>query len=117
MATGDPNYHQVATAAAAPAGGEGEAAAGAQQQAPSVIETLKSVAVRAMIFYFIMNFFRKPQQQTGAAGPDGATPSKVPAMNLFTEGMSFDLYVYISEQDDFNDFNVSDRINTKIIDH
>ena len=88
MATGDPNYHQVATAAAGPAGGEAaEGAAGAQQQAPSVIETLKSVAVRAMIFYFIMNFFRKPQQQTGSTGPDGVTPSRVPAMNLYSEGM------------------------------
>ena len=51
MATGDPSYHQVANAApaaAAEAGGE------AGQQMPSVFETLKSVATRALIFYAIM---------------------------------------------------------------
>ena len=65
MATGDPNYHQVATA---PVPGDGQEAGGdaAPAPAPSVFETLKSVAVRAMIFYFIMNFFRKPQTQTGS---------------------------------------------------
>ena len=56
MATGDPSYHQVANAAAAPAaaaeaGGEGGEAG---QQMPSVFETLKSVATRALIFYAIM---------------------------------------------------------------
>ena len=108
MATGDPSYHQVANnegaVAGAGAGGEGGEQ---QQQMPSVFETLKSVAVRAMIFYAIMSFFRKPQQQ-GAPGPDGSpSPARAAAMNLYSEGMGFDLYVYISEQDDFNDFNVS----------
>ena len=54
MATGDPSYHQVANAApaaAAEAGGEGGEAG---QQMPSVFETLKSVATRALIFYAIM---------------------------------------------------------------
>ena len=107
MATGDPSYHQVANneGAGGVAGGEG----GDQQQQgqmPSVFETLRSVAVRAMIFYAIMSFFRKPQQQ-GAPGPDGSpSPPRAAAMNLYSEGMGFDLYVYISEQDDFNDFNV-----------
>ena len=53
MATGDPSYHQVANAApaaAAEAGAEG----GEAQQMPSVFETLKSVATRALIFYAIM---------------------------------------------------------------
>ena len=111
MATGDPNYHQVATAPVPGAAQEaGAAGDGAPAPAPSVFETLKSVAVRAMIFYFIMNFFRKPQTQTGTTGPDGtATTStgRAHATNLYSEGMGFDLYIYVSEQEDFNDFNVS----------
>ena len=111
MATGDPNYHQVATAPVPGAAPEaGAAGDGAPAPAPSVFETLKSVAVRAMIFYFIMNFFRKPQTQTGTTGPDGtATTStaRAHATNLYSEGMGFDLYIYVSEQEDFNDFNVS----------
>ena len=99
---GDPSYHQVANNDAAAAAGDG------QQQMPSVFETLKSVATRAMIFYFIMSFFRKPQQP--APGPDGSpSAARAAAMNLYSEGMGFDLYVYLSEQDDFNDFNVSSR--------
>ena len=106
MATGDPSYHQVANNEGAAGAGAGEGGEGGQQQMPSVFETLRSVAVRAMIFYAIMSFFRKPQQQ-GAPGPDGSpSPARAAAMNLYSEGMGFDLYVYISEQDDFNDFNV-----------
>jgi len=114
MATGDPNYHQVATAPVPGAAQEaGAAGDGAPAPAPSVFETLKSVAVRAMIFYFIMNFFRKPQTQTGTTSPDGtATTStgRAHATNLYSEGMGFDLYIYVSEQEDFNDFNMPESL-------
>ena len=108
MSTGDPTYHQVAEAApqdaAAPAGAEGQEQA---QPQPSMFETLKSMAVRIMIFYFIMNFFKKsPQQPAGGPTTDGVTRTKGPATNLYSEGMGFDLYLYISEQEEFGEFNV-----------
>ena len=72
-----------------------------------MFETLKSMAVRIMIFYFIMNFFKKsPQQQAGSTA-DGVSKTKGPATNLYSEGMGFDLYIYISEQEEFGEFNVS----------
>ena len=72
-----------------------------------MFETMKSMAVRIMIFYFIMNFFKKsPQQQAGSTA-DGVSKTKAPATNLYSEGMGFDLYIYISEQEEFGEFNVS----------
>ena len=112
MSTGDPTYHQVAAAPPQEADGAAPAGAGAegQEQAqpqPSMFETLKSMAVRIMIFYFIMNFFKKsPQQPAGGPTTDGVTRTKGPATNLYSEGMGFDLYLYISEQEEFGEFNV-----------
>ena len=62
MTTGDPTYNQVAGAApqdgvAAPADAGAEGQEQPQPQ-PSMFETLKSLAVRIIIFYFIMNFFK-----------------------------------------------------------
>ena len=113
MATGDPSYLQVANngpAAPAAGGQEGGQEGEGQAPAPSVFETLKSVAMRAMIFYFIMSFFKKPQQQTSPGADGTTTTARGAATNLYTDGMGFDLYVYLSEQDDFNDFNVSIKI-------
>ena len=108
MATGDPSYLQVANnAPAAPAGGQEGAGQEGEAPAASIFETLKSVAMRAMIFYFIMSFFKKPQQQPSPGADGTATSARGAATNLYTDGMGFDLYVYLSEQDDFNDFNVS----------
>merc|ERR1719495_2226290 len=61
-----------------------------------------------MIFYFVMQFFRKP-----ATTPEGGAPGKpvrVPASNLFTDGMGFDMYVYLSEQEVFSEFNVPESL-------
>ena len=102
MSTGDPTYHQVAEAAPAAEGQE------QAQPQPSMFETLKSMAVRIMIFYFIMNFFKKsPQQPSAGPGTDGVSRTKGPATNLYSEGMGFDLYLYISEQEEFGEFNVT----------
>merc|ERR1719225_1601407 len=64
--------------------------------------------MRALIFYFVMQFFRKP-----ATTPEGGAPGKpvrVPASNLFTDGMGFDMYVYLSEQEVFSEFNVPESL-------
>ena len=102
----EPDMQVANPAGAAVEGGEG----GDQAQAmPSVFETLKSVATRALIFYFIMSFFKKPAAPP--AGPDGTpAPARGAAANLYSEGMGFDMYIYLSEQDDFNDFNVPDSL-------
>ena len=110
MSTGDPTYHQVAEAAPQDAAAAPAAPAEGQEQPqpqPSMFETLKSMAVRIMIFYFIMNFFKKSPQQPSAGTADGVSRTKGPATNLFSEGMGFDLYLYISEQEEFGEFNVS----------
>merc|ERR1719225_1648861 len=64
--------------------------------------------MRALIFYFVMQFFRKP-----VTTPEGGAPGKpvrVPASNLFTDGMGFDMYVYLSEQEVFSEFNVPESL-------
>jgi len=113
-AADDPSVYQVADAAGQVAAGAGAAAAAAdgaaapEDTAAKVMETLKSVGMRAMIFYFVMQFFRKP-----ATTPEGGAPGKpvrVPASNLFTDGMGFDMYVYLSEQEVFSEFNVPESL-------
>jgi len=115
MSTGDPTYHQVAEAAPQDAAEAPAAPAEGQEQpqapAPSMFETLKSMAVRIMIFYFIMNFFKKtPQPPAGGSTADGVTRTKGPATNLYSEGMGFDLYLYISEQEEFGEFNMPESL-------
>lgn len=76
---------------------------------------VQSVITRMLIFYFIMQgmqyFKGKPNQpvvsQPGVQDPSGAagvaTPTGVPG-NIFPKGTRFDIYVYISEMDKFDDF-------------
>uniref|UniRef100_A0A0K2TD77 Cleft lip and palate transmembrane protein 1 homolog [Ceratitis capitata] n=1 Tax=Lepeophtheirus salmonis TaxID=72036 RepID=A0A0K2TD77_LEPSM len=72
---------------------------------------LKSLLIRVMIIYFISQFFRRPQPQntTGASSnPGGST--HVPASNLYQTGTLFDVFVYLSEEKEFGDFNNSDSL-------
>jgi len=97
--------HQVVDA-----GGEG---AGQPQPEESPTEkffsTVKSVATRAIIFYFIMSFFKGKQQPSTPT--DGvAKPARAPATNLFQDGMGFDLYVYVSEQSEFGEFHIPESL-------
>ena len=78
-----------------------------EDTAAKVMETLKSVGMRALIFYFVMQFFRKPATAPGLFLPlksnlilylislaEGGAPGKpvrAPASNLFTDGMAFDM--------------------------
>ena len=71
------------------------------------METLKSVGMRALIFYFVMQFFRKPATAPGplllmvltqkinfylfSEGGAPGKPVRAPASNLFTDGMGFDM--------------------------
>lgn len=110
-AADDPSVYQVAEAAGqvavGAAGAEGAGAA-PEDTAAKVMETIKSVGFRALIFYFVMQFFKKP-----ATSPEGGPPGKpvrAAATNLFTDGMGFDMYVYVSEQQEFGEFHIPDRL-------
>jgi len=112
----DDPYLQVAAVPPSPAGGmapaEGEQAPPPEEsQSAKIFNTIKSVAMQAMMMYFVMSFFKKPQQQQQAGSGTGvSTPMKSPATNLFSDGMSFDLYVYLSEQAEFGDFDVPESL-------
>lgn len=117
--TDDPSMYQVADAAGQLAVG-GAVAAGAnpgdlppegpeESPAAKMMETIKSVGMRALIFYFIMQFFKKPATTPEGGGSVGK-PVRAPASNLFSDGMGFDLYVYVSEQQEFGEFNIAERL-------
>lgn len=64
--------------------------------------------IRSLIIYFITSFFRRPTPDAntaaGAAGGNGVQ-GKIPASNIFDNGTLFDLYIYLSESENFNDYN------------
>ncbi|PVD26713.1 hypothetical protein C0Q70_14391 [Pomacea canaliculata] len=75
-----------------------------QPQRPNMWSILKTLVVRMLIIYFIASFFRRspttPVSDTGSSG----TQTR-PASNLFEKGTVMDMYVYVSEQEEFTDFN------------
>ena len=91
--------------------------------------------MRAMIFYFIMQFFKGKQNSpgmhinsdclhmmstilVGAETPGGVSkPMRGPATNMFQDGMGFDMYVYVSEQEIFGEFDVSKYCREIILTH
>ncbi|CAL4140200.1 unnamed protein product, partial [Meganyctiphanes norvegica] len=106
--------------ATAAATADGEAVSGQQQldaaqaRQPTATESFfaitKSLIIRAVIIYFITSFFKRnqePQVSPVASGDSkvAININKIPAINLFEDGMVMDLYVYISEQEKFNDFS------------
>lgn len=70
----------------------------------SVLSTLKTVIVRCIIVYFITSFFRRPAPVTKDPAT-GTSVASVAAKNLFPEGTIFTLWVYISENEHFNEFD------------
>lgn len=66
---------------------------------------VKSLIVRAVIIYFIFSFFRAPQQPKTAPGATKGV--QTPARNMFPEGTTMDLHVYLSESDSMSNFHIS----------
>jgi len=67
--------------------------------------------MRAMIFYFIMQFFKGKAASPGAEPETGVSkPMRGPATNMFQDGMVFDMYVYVSEQEEFGEFNIPESL-------
>ncbi|XP_064624010.1 putative lipid scramblase CLPTM1 [Lineus longissimus] len=68
---------------------------------------VKGFLVRAVIIYFISSLFR------GKSTPPAATPgdpsavakNSIPSTNMFPKEMLMDLHVFLSEQEEFTDFN------------
>jgi len=87
-----------------------------EQYQPSASEKVfaivKSMLMRGMIIYFFMQFFRRPQpNQAGAPGADGTVQlPKGAATNLFENGTLFDLYVFLSETEEFAGFKDPDSL-------
>ncbi|KAB7504014.1 Cleft lip and palate transmembrane protein 1-like protein [Armadillidium nasatum] len=63
---------------------------------------------RALMIYFITSFFRKSSDTPATSSPNnsGIVGTRLPATNLFSDGMLIDLYVYLSESE--NSVNFSD---------
>lgn len=71
---------------------------------------VKSMIMRGLVIYFVMSFFRRPQTPPpGSPGSPGTADGSVQlpqgaATNLFQNGTLFDLYVYLSETQEFDGF-------------
>ncbi|GAB0089244.1 cleft lip and palate transmembrane protein 1 [Sergentomyia squamirostris] len=97
---------------AVPAEGSAPVAQQAQQQ-PTKLESFfaitKSLIIRALVIYFISSFFRRPAATPDpAAQPGSPAAPRTSAFNYFENGAMFDLYVYISEDYNFADFDRSE---------
>lgn len=79
-----------------------------QQQQPTRFESFfaitKSLIVRALVIYFITSFFRRPATPPGELGTTAPT-SKLQAYNLFENGTIMDMYVFLSEDEMFTNFD------------
>lgn len=84
---------------------EGE---GQEQQPPppqqSWMEKASGMFFRMFMIYMVMNFFRGKKAPEAGEGGVATVGTKLPSTNLFADGMSFDMYVYISEQPEFGGF-------------
>jgi len=109
---------QVAPAGGGEVGAHGEAAPPPEEDGmQKAFGMLKSIFSRMVVFWLIMQFFKKSPTPdaggsgTGVQGPGGM---RTPATNLFQEGTEFDVYVYISEQQEFGEFDMDSTLHWKL---
>uniref|UniRef100_A0A673B5R1 CLPTM1 regulator of GABA type A receptor forward trafficking n=1 Tax=Sphaeramia orbicularis TaxID=375764 RepID=A0A673B5R1_9TELE len=79
-----------------------------QQQAPNAWQVIKGVLFRIFIIWAISSWFRR-----GPSTPDPNTPAgapRVPSRNLFPKDTLMDLYVYVSQEEVFSDFNNTEAL-------
>lgn len=60
----------------------------------------KSLIIRALIIYFIGYLIRRPQPEVNSK-----SPARSQAANIFENGMAYDLHAYLSESENFKDFD------------
>lgn len=74
---------------------------------PSRLESFfaitKSLIIRALIIYFISSFFRRPDNNSKT--PHAVSDARLQAVNIFPNGTLFDLSVYLSEFENFRQFD------------
>lgn len=58
--------------------------------------------IRALIIYFITSFFRRPQTTNTQSSNDSTPVSKIASWNIYPNGTSIELHVYLSESENFN---------------
>ncbi|CAG4975576.1 unnamed protein product [Parnassius apollo] len=70
----------------------------------------KSLIIRALVIYFITSMFRpaSPPKPADVHNPSGT--SRVPAVNMFSNGTVLDMYCYISDKEFLGNFNDSQFI-------
>ncbi|XP_005100873.1 cleft lip and palate transmembrane protein 1 homolog isoform X2 [Aplysia californica] len=87
--------------------GNAENADGQQQQQarPNGWAMIKTLVVRMVFIYFIASLFRRNPQPAQTTGADGKpSPAARPSSNVFDKFTNMDMYVYVSEQEEFTDF-------------
>nr|KAG5704265.1 hypothetical protein BaRGS_012553 [Batillaria attramentaria] len=87
----------------------GQAQQQQQAQRPNTWSVIKTLAIRMIFIYFIASMFRR-SPTTPANDSSGGGGSMRPSTNLFDKGTVMDMYVYVSEQEDFDDFANEDAL-------
>ncbi|BFZ07705.1 hypothetical protein BsWGS_10743 [Bradybaena similaris] len=82
-----------------------------QQQRPNGWSIVKTLAIRMVFIYFIASMFRRSPQPQETINADGKVqPAPIPSSNVFDKFTIMDMYVYISEQEEFTDFKNEDAL-------
>ncbi|KAK3593434.1 hypothetical protein CHS0354_020196 [Potamilus streckersoni] len=81
------------------------------QNRPGFWGFMKTLLIRMFFIYMISSFFRRSTTPSTDNTTQSGKPSKsVYTSNIFPNGAIFDMYVYISEQEDFTDFDNTDTL-------
>ncbi|XP_003699489.2 putative lipid scramblase CLPTM1 [Megachile rotundata] len=65
----------------------------------------KSLIIRALIIYFVSYLFKRSQTDNNSQSPNIVNPARSQAVNIFENGTLFDMHIYLSESENFKDFN------------
>ncbi|KAJ8280771.1 hypothetical protein GJAV_G00058790 [Gymnothorax javanicus] len=79
-----------------------------QQPPPNAWQVIKGVLFRIFIIWAISSLFRRSPSTPEQSGASGAP--RVPSRNLFPKDTLMDLYVFVSEQEHFTEFNDSNSL-------
>ncbi|XP_064157561.1 putative lipid scramblase CLPTM1 [Anguilla rostrata] len=74
-----------------------------QQPPPNAWQVIKGVLFRIFIIWAISSLFRRSPATPEQSGPAGAP--RVPSRNLFPKDTLMDLYVYVTQDEHFSEFN------------
>lgn len=71
----------------------------------SFLAITKSLIIRALIIYFISYLFGRPAADSNSQSPGNVNPTRLQAVNIFENGTVFDLHIYLSESENFKQFD------------